>query len=75
MLYIDAEDAFDKVPHDRLLHKLQPSGVGGSPTRGFRDWLRRRDAELLLVTGLVTLSFYLSQGPGPFFIIHNWPRN
>ncbi len=42
MFYLDFAKAFDKVPHARLLEKLQSKGVGGQLLKWIEDWLKGR---------------------------------
>lgn len=42
VIYIDYEKAFDKVPHKRLLLKLEAIGIKGKALAWIRDWLRGR---------------------------------
>ena len=42
ILYLDFRKAFDSVPHERLLLKLQAIGVKGKLLEWIREWLRGR---------------------------------
>ena len=42
VLYLDFAKAFDKVPHDKLMVKLEAIGVKGNLLRWLNDWLRGR---------------------------------
>ena len=37
IIYLDFQKAFDKVPHQRLLHKLKAQGIGD----GIIDWIEK----------------------------------
>jgi ribonuclease P/MRP protein subunit RPP40 len=42
VIYLDFAKAFDKVPHARLLKKLEAHGIGGHFTRWIKNWLGGR---------------------------------
>ena len=42
VIYLDFAKAFDKVPHQRLLHKLAAHGIGGRLLKWIENWLSRR---------------------------------
>ena len=42
IIYLDFQKAFDKVPHQRLLLKLKPLGIGDSITDWIEQWLTDR---------------------------------
>ncbi len=42
IFYLDFAKAFDKVPHMRLLAKLEAKGVGGEVLTWIKDWLLQR---------------------------------
>ena len=42
MIYLDFAKAFDKVPHQRLLRKLEGYGVSGRLLAWIRGWLLNR---------------------------------
>ena len=39
VIYLDFQKAFDKVPHHRLLMKLQAHGIGGNVLQWIGNWL------------------------------------
>jgi len=39
VVYLDFQKAFDKVPHQRLLMKIQSLGIGGNVIQWLRAWL------------------------------------
>ena len=47
-LFIDLSKAFDSIPHERLLLKLQLFGVGGSLLLWFRNYLTTRRQRVVL---------------------------
>ena len=42
MVYLDFQTAFDKVPHQRLLHKIKVHDVTGNVLAWIEDWLTNR---------------------------------
>lgn len=42
LIYLDFSKAFDKVPHKRLLLKLEAHGIGGEVGRWIENWLAGR---------------------------------
>jgi len=42
VIFLDFAKAFDKVPHKRLLPKLQSHGIGGQVVRWIAPWLKGR---------------------------------
>ena len=42
VIYLDFAKAFDKVPHARLLKKLEAHGIGGQYARWTKNWLADR---------------------------------
>ena len=42
MVYLDFAKAFDKVPHQRLLRKLEAHGVGGKVCEWVKNWIMGR---------------------------------
>lgn len=48
VLYLDFSKAFDKVPHRRLLLKLEAMGIGGKVLRWIEAWLHGRKQRVVL---------------------------
>ena len=48
MVLLDFSKAFDKVPHLRLLQKLDHYGIRGDTRRGIAQFLQGRDQKVLL---------------------------
>ena len=42
MVYLDFEKAFDKVPHDLLIEKLQSFGIYGNLLKWLNSYLTNR---------------------------------
>ncbi|CAM4694812.1 unnamed protein product [Caretta caretta] len=43
IVYLDFQKAFDKVPHQRLLHKLSHHGIRGKILSWIENWLKDRE--------------------------------
>ena len=48
VIYLDFQKAFDKVPHVRLLRKLEAHGIGGNILRWIGEWLTARQQRVVL---------------------------
>ena len=48
VVYLDFQKAFDKVPHKRLLKKLQTHGITGNLRNWLEDWLSERKQRVVL---------------------------
>ena len=48
LIIMDFAKAFDKVPHRRLLHKLDYYGIRGSTHKWIRSWLSGRSQQVVL---------------------------
>ena len=48
VIYLDFQKAFDKVPHKRLLSKVEQVGIGGPIHRWISDWLLDRKQRVVL---------------------------
>ena len=42
LVYLDFQKAFDKVPHERLMLKVNAHGIQGAAARWIRSWLAGR---------------------------------
>ena len=41
-IYLDFSKAFDRVPHERLIKKVEAHGIGGDVLRWIKEWLKDR---------------------------------
>ena len=48
VIYLDFSKAFDKVPHRRLLHKMEALGISGDLLRWVDSWLKDRKQRTVL---------------------------
>ena len=48
LIIMDFANAFDKVPHRRLLHKLEYYGIRGSTQKWINSWLSGRTQQVVL---------------------------
>ena len=48
VIYLDFRKAFDKVPHRRLLLKLDTHGIVGNILRYIKNWLSNRKQQVIL---------------------------
>ena len=48
VLYLDFQKAFDKVPHQRLLLKLNAHGIGNDVINWIENWLKHRRQRVIL---------------------------
>ena len=55
LLYLDFSKAFDKVPHQRLLIKLEAHGITGRVRDWIANWLSNRRQRTVLNGGLLLL--------------------
>ena len=51
VIYLDFQKAFDKVPHKRLLMKLQAHGIDGEILRWIKGWLSLRKQRVIVING------------------------
>ena len=49
MVYLDFEKAFDKVPHDLLIEKLQSFGIYGNLLKWLNSYLTNRQQHVVLM--------------------------
>jgi hypothetical protein len=56
VFYLDFAKAFDKVPHGRLLVKLESKGITGNLKRWVKEWLANR-TQRVLVDGAIEAKF------------------
>ena len=76
LIIMDFAKAFGKVPHRRLLHKLDYYGIGGSAHKWINSWLSGRTQQVVLdgqasdpvpVLSGVPPGVGFSTGPVPYF--------
>ena len=48
VIYLDFQKAFDKVPHQRLILKLQSHGMGNSIINWMEQWLNDRGQRVVV---------------------------
>lgn len=48
VVYLDFAKAFDKVPHQRLLRKMEAHGITGEILHWVEDWLSGRQQRVVL---------------------------
>ena len=48
IIYFDFQKAFDKMPHERLLLKVETYGIVGRVSGWIRDWLKGRQQCVML---------------------------
>ena len=48
IIYMDFQKAFDKVPHQRLIKKLEKHGIAGKVLRWIEAWLTNRKQRVVL---------------------------
>jgi len=48
VIYLDLKKAFDKVPHRRLILKLESRGISGNVVRWIESWLCGRKQRVML---------------------------
>ena len=64
LIMIDFTKAFDKVPHRRLLHKLDYYGIRGSTHKWINSWISGRSQQVVLD----------SQAPDPVPVLSGVPQ-
>jgi len=63
VIFLDFAKAFDKVPHRRLLAKLQANGINGQVVRWVASWLKGRKQRVCLDGYSSTWAYVLSGIP------------
>ncbi|KAF2357471.1 Reverse transcriptase domain [Trinorchestia longiramus] len=48
LVYLDFQKAFDKVPHERLMAKVEAHGIQGNCSRWIRNWLTSRTQRVVI---------------------------
>ena len=48
VIYLDFQKAFDKVPHNRLLQKLEGVGIRGALLNWIQNWLTDREQRVVI---------------------------
>ena len=48
VIYLDFKKAFDKVPHVRLVNKLEAHGISGNVSQWIAEWLQGRQQRVVL---------------------------
>jgi len=61
VIYLDFQKAFDKVPHVRLLKKLEAHGITGSLLNWIGEWLNGR-LQRVVLNGNTSMLFYVISG-------------
>ncbi|KAF2349578.1 Reverse transcriptase domain [Trinorchestia longiramus] len=47
-VYLDVQKAFDKVPHERLMAKVEAHGIRGCYSRWMRNWLTGHNDRVMI---------------------------
>ena len=48
IIFLDFQKAFDKIPHDKLLYKIDKIGIRGQAFKWISDWLRDRKQRVVI---------------------------
>ncbi|KAF2345019.1 Reverse transcriptase domain [Trinorchestia longiramus] len=48
LVYLDFQKAFDKVPHERLMAKVEAHGIRGNYSRWIQNWLTSRTQRVVI---------------------------
>jgi len=54
VVFLDFAKAFDKVPHMRLIMKLESHGITGKVSQWVREWLKER-MQRVCINGVTSL--------------------
>ena len=63
VIYLDLQNAFDKVPHQRLILKLKSHGMGNRITNWIEQWLTDRKQRVVVDGEVSSLKSVLSGVP------------
>ena len=63
VIYLDFQKAFDKVPHRRLMLKINAMGINGEISNWIEDWLKDRYQLVVLIGNCSKWSKVLSGVP------------
>ncbi|KAF2352229.1 Reverse transcriptase domain [Trinorchestia longiramus] len=74
LVYLDFQKVFDKVPHERLMAKVEAHGIRGNYSRWIRNWLTRRTQRVVIHdetsdSALVTSGVHQGSVLGPLLFI------
>ena len=61
VFYLDFAKAFDKVPHQRLLKKMESKGIDGKVLNWIKEWLTNR-TQTVIVNGSESSSSQVKSG-------------
>ena len=67
VIYLDFSKAFDKVPHQRLLYKIEAHGIGGDMATWISERLHNRKQRVVLNGEYSRLQYILSSVPRALF--------
>ncbi|MCP4269647.1 MAG: hypothetical protein GY777_29425, partial [Candidatus Brocadiaceae bacterium] len=48
IIYLDFQKAFDKVPHNKLIHKIRAIGITGNTLNWISNWLHNRQQRVVI---------------------------
>ena len=70
VVYLDFQNAFDKVPHQRLLIKLKVYGIGETMISWIQAWLTDRRQRVIVGGGDIKLETGIGVGTHIIFDIY-----